>query len=195
MFKHFMIELIYGCMFSGKTSELIRRLRKEEIAGRKVQLFKPSIDNRYSIEEVVSHDQIKKKSIIVPDIDTLVESLDPKVEVIGIDEVQFFNAKVIDFCLKQSNLGKKVICSSLNFNHKGQPFKFKNSKKHIGDLLIYSIPTLLTAVCTYKLDDKICGKDAYYTELLVSIKEYGKGPLIGGKEKYAPRCFEHFKKF
>lgn len=198
------IEFIYGCMFSGKTGELLRRIKREEIAGKHVQLFKPSIDDRYSIEEIVTHDGYKHQAIRVPNTKALIENLDHHVEIIGIDEIQFFDSKIIKFCLKEADLGKKIICAGLNFDGKAKPFRFKNSKKHVGELIVISKPTLLTAICTYDTGiwdkifgaahHRICGKDAYFTQRLVKApKGYKEGDtLIGGKEMYAPRCLTHF---
>lgn len=198
------IEFIYGCMFSGKTSELLRRIKREEIAGRHVQLFKPSVDNRYSVEEIVTQDGYKHKAVIVPDVKTLVENLDYHVKIIGIDEVQFFTYDIIHFCLNQADKGKKIICAGLNLDGTPKPFNFRGSNRNVGGLMAISKPTLLTAVCTYEngvMDKifgaghtKICGKEAYFTQRLIKApKNYKEGDiLIGGKDMYAARCLEHF---
>ncbi len=188
------IQLITGPMFCGKTSELIRRIRREEIAGRTFQLFKINFDKRYG-EGIISHDRDSIKCTSIIDTKELIKRL-KKVDLVGIDEIQFFDDKILDFCLEYS-LERLIIVTGLNLDFRGEPFKFRDSKKHIGELMPYSQVTSLSAVCTYSENEKICGRDAYFTQRLIDGKpaEY-HSPLIlvGGKEKYEARCETHSQK-
>jgi thymidine kinase len=190
------IEIIIGPMFCGKTSELLRRIRREKIAGSRVQLFKPLIDKRYSKEEVVSHDYLKEFAFKVGSTNGIKKFLDPDVEIIGIDEIQFFDDYIIDFCLDYSK-SKLIIAAAPALDFRDEPFKFRDSKRHIGDLLPYCKITSLTSICTYKKAEEICGKEAIHTQRILNEKpaEYDS-PLImiGGKETYEARCDEHYIK-
>jgi thymidine kinase len=188
------LQIITGCMYAGKTAELQRRIRRQIIAGRKVQLFKPIIDTRYSVTHVTSHDRIGIEAIPVGSTAELIAFLkDP--DVIGIDEVQFFDPSVIGFCLEQVKLGKTVICSALATDFRGEPFRFKNSGLHIGDLLPHAIVTSLRAICTFKEDDgTICGRDADMTQRLIDGKPASpESPLVmvGSMDAYEARCRKH----
>lgn len=117
-------------------------------------------------------------------------------DIIGIDEIQFFDDKILDFCLGYS-LERLIIVTGLNLDFRGEPFKFRNSKKHIGELMPYSQVTSLSAVCTYSDNKKICGRDAYFTQRFINGKpaEYHSPlVLVGGKEKYEARCEMHFQR-
>jgi thymidine kinase len=190
------LEVITGCMFSGKTEELIRKLTRQRIAGRNVVLFKPKIDNRYSEKEVVAHSGISFEAIQVINSEHLYSHLDDGkkgYEVIGIDEVQFFDDGVIDFCVRYGiEVGRILIVSGLNMNSKGEPFKFKDSDKHMGDLIVRAnFISLLTAVCDFKDDsDRMCGDDAHYSKRFSNDQE--SQVVVGGKTLYRPRCLKHF---
>ncbi|HVU06331.1 MAG TPA: thymidine kinase [Candidatus Paceibacterota bacterium] len=115
------IEVIAGCMFSGKTEELIRRLNRSAIARQKVAIFKPKVDNRYHADNVVSHDRRVIESVAVAsarDIPPLVEGI----EVVGIDEAQFFNESIIDVANELANSGKRVVIAGLDMDYTGKPF-------------------------------------------------------------------------
>jgi len=191
------LEFISGCMFAGKTEELLKRIRIHKIAQRKVQLFKPTLDDRYDKSKVISHNKTRLKANLVKDTAGMIELLDEDVEVIGIDEIQFFDEPVIDFCIEQVFRGVKVIVAGLRQDFRAEPFKFRFSeKKHIGELLAYANVTSLKAVCTYQVDKgKICGEDAEYHQRLINGKpaEYDS-PLIlvGSTDSYAARCQQHF---
>ncbi|MCA9522730.1 MAG: thymidine kinase, partial [Myxococcales bacterium] len=116
------IEVISGCMFSGKSEELIRRLRRAQIARQRVQIFKPEIDKRYSDDEIVSHSEQKLKAIVVKDTAQLLSMLDHRSEVVGIDEVQFFDEKVVQACKRLADLGRRVVVAGLDMDYQGQPF-------------------------------------------------------------------------
>ncbi len=117
------IEVITGSMFSGKTEELIRRLKRAQIARQKVEIFKPSIDNRYDKTQVVSHDANAIPSIVVEKAEDILKHVSQKdIEVIGIDEAQFFDEKIVDVCNELANLGMRVIVAGLDMDFRGKPF-------------------------------------------------------------------------
>jgi len=116
------IEVICGSMFSGKSEELIRRLRRAIIAKQRVQIFKPVIDSRYSDAEIVSHSEMRLPSVSVADSRELLEKLDHRTEVIGIDEAQFFDEGIIEACQKLADQGKRVLIAGLDKDFRGAPF-------------------------------------------------------------------------
>jgi thymidine kinase len=188
------LQIITGCMYAGKTAELMRRIRREIIAGRHVQLFKPVIDQRYSITHVMSHDKASIEAVPVGSTQELIAFL-KEPDVIGIDEIQFFDPAIIGFCLEQVKQGKTVICSALATDFRGEPFKFRNSSLHIGDLLPHASITSLRAICTYREENgKICGEEADMTQRLIDGKPAPReSPLIlvGSVDAYEARCRKH----
>src|SRR5208283_5719127 len=116
------IEVICGCMFSGKTEELIRRLRRAQIAKQHVKIFKPKIDNRYSTHQIVSHSDQSLSSIIV-DNPKEIQELSGDAQVVGIDEGQFFSPDLVDVCEHLANNGKRVIIAGLDQDYRGKPFE------------------------------------------------------------------------
>ncbi len=115
------IEVICGSMFSGKTEELIRRMRRAQFANQKVEIFKPRIDTRYSVEDVVSHDSNTIRSTPVESPQNIL-LLSSDVEVVGIDEAQFFNESLVDVCRQLANSGVRVIVAGLDMDFRGEPF-------------------------------------------------------------------------
>ncbi|MCU0424799.1 MAG: thymidine kinase [Candidatus Kapabacteria bacterium] len=115
------IEVIAGCMFSGKTEELIRRLRRAQIAKQRVEIFKPGIDNRYSETEVVSHSQHRIASRIVQHSSEILAHAG-EADVIGVDEAQFFDEGIVEVCEDLANQGKRVIVAGLDLDYRGKPF-------------------------------------------------------------------------
>jgi thymidine kinase len=115
------IEVIAGCMFSGKTEELIRRLRRAQIAKQRVEIFKPTIDNRYSATEVVSHSQHRIASHIVKQSSEIL-ALATNADVIGVDEAQFFDEGIVEVCEQLANEQKRVIVAGLDLDYRGKPF-------------------------------------------------------------------------
>jgi thymidine kinase len=115
------IEVIAGCMFSGKTEELIRRLRRAQIARLRVEIFKPTIDNRYSATDVVSHSQHRIESRIVNHSSEILARADAA-DVIGVDEAQFFDDGIVEVCEELANAGKRVIVAGLDLDYRGKPF-------------------------------------------------------------------------
>lgn len=115
------IEVIAGCMFSGKSEELIRRLRRAQIARQKVAIFKPAVDDRYSKDEIVSHSALKIASKVVSHSSEILEK-SRGAEVVGIDEAQFFDEGIVEACETLANEGKRVIVAGLDLDYRGKPF-------------------------------------------------------------------------
>ena len=167
------IEVICGSMFSGKTEELIRRLRRVKIAEQSVEIFKPARDTRYSVDEVVSHDarSIKSRTIHLPS-----EILDvaANIDVIGIDEAQFFDHTLKNVCEELALRGHRVIVAGLDMDFRGQPFG------PMPDLLaVAEYVTKLHAICNH------CGNLATHTYRLTSDAET---VVLGEKDIYEARC-------
>jgi thymidine kinase len=188
------IIVITGCMYAGKTAELQRRIRRETLAGRRVQLFKPVMDDRYSSTEVISHDSHAIAAVPVKNATELVSFLNNP-DVVGIDEIQFFDLAIVGVCLELARSGVSVICSALATDFRGEPFCFSGSSHHIGELLPYAHVISLRAICTHRgEDDRICGRDAMMTQRLINGKPAPRDSplvLVGGKEAYEARCREH----
>ncbi len=170
------IEVICGSMFSGKTEELIRRIRRAEIAKQRVKVFKPKIDNRYSEFEIVSHNEQSYPSEVVEDADEIREkSFD--VEVIGIDEGQFFNNNLIEVCQDLADAGKRVIVAGLDQDYRALPFEPMPQLLAIAEYI-----TKTLAVCV------ICGAPANRTQRNNSSSEQ---ILVGAHNHYEARCRLH----
>jgi len=178
--NHGWVEVIIGPMYSGKSEELIRRIRRIKIAKQKVQVFKPEIDNRYSNVDVVSHCGAKIEAVSVIDSTQILGLLDEDTQVVAIDEVQFFDNGIIDVITTLADNNKRVICAGLDMDFRGVPFG--------------PIPTLLAVA---EFIDKIqaicvvCGNPATRTQRLINGKpaKY-EDPivLIGATESYEARC-------
>ena len=177
------IEIICGSMFSGKTEEMIRRLRRARIAKQRVQVFKPVIDTRYSNEKVTSHAGIDFEAIPVNDSKELVNKIDPAATVIGIDEAQFFDNAIIDVIDQLANKGLRVIVTGLDMDFRGEPFgciPILMSKAEQVDKL--------HAICM------VCGGSATRTQRLVNGKPaHYDDPIVivGASEMYEARCRTH----
>lgn len=170
------IEVICGSMFSGKTEELIRRIRRAEIARQRVKVFKPKIDNRYSEFEIVSHNEQSYPSVVVEDAEEIYEnSFD--VEVIGIDEAQFFNNNLIAVCQNLADSGKRVIVAGLDQDYKAMPFEPMPQLLSIAEYI-----TKTLAVCV------VCGAPANRTHRITDNDEQ---ILVGAKNLYEARCRLH----
>jgi thymidine kinase len=183
--KHYSgrIELICGSMFSGKTEELIRRVRRAMIAKQQIQVFKPQIDDRYSIEEVTSHNGQKLKAIPVADSSNIPALVDDKTTVVAIDEVQFFDKGIIEIVEQLADSGIRVILGGLDLDFRGVPFG------PMPELMCRAEEVQkLYAICV------ICGNPASRTQRLVDgHPAYFDDPLImvGAQERYEARCREH----
>jgi len=173
------IEVICGSMFSGKTEELIRRLRRAEFAKQKVEIYKPAIDTRYSEEEVVSHDS---NSISSTPIESSASILlfSSGIDVVGIDEAQFFDKGLVDVCNKLADNGVRVIIAGLDMDYKGVPFGPMPDLCAIADEV-----TKVHAICVK------CGQLAYVSHRIVSND---KRVLLGEKDEYEPLCRDCYNK-
>lgn len=167
------IEVIAGCMFSGKTEELIRRLRRAKIAKQTVKIFKPKIDVRYSSSEIVSHSEQSLPSILVETPAEILE-LASNAKVIGIDEAQFFSNELVDVCNKLANEGKRVIIAGLDMDYKGVPFEPMPQLLAIAEYI-----TKTLAICVN------CGNPADRTQRKIVSAER---VLVGAADSYEARC-------
>jgi thymidine kinase len=167
------IEVITGCMFSGKTEELIRRLRRAQIAKQKVKIFKPRIDARYSENSIVSHNEQSLPSILIDDIIEVLK-LSEDAQVIGIDEAQFFNEGIVHICNLLASRGKRVIVAGLDQDYTGKPFE------PIPQLLaIAEYITKQHAICV------VCGNPADKTQRKTTESER---VIVGAANIYEARC-------
>jgi thymidine kinase len=167
------LEVICGSMFSGKTEELIRRLRRAEIAKQKVAIFKPAIDARYSNDHIVSHNEQKLRSFPVRSAKEILQNSD-EAQVIGIDEGQFFDADLVEICNQLAEEGKRVIVAGLDMDYRGKPFEPMPQLMAIAEQV-----TKTQAVCVQ------CGEPASYTQRLTDAKER---VVVGAKNIYEARC-------
>ncbi len=167
------IEVICGSMFSGKTEELIRRLRRAQIAKQKVAIFKPSIDNRFSDNDIVSHSKQSITSTVVDSADEIL-LFSSGADVIGIDEAQFFDTNLVEVCQKLADQGKRVIVAGLDTDFRGIPFE------PIPELLaIAEYITKTLAVCMK------CGAPANRTQ---RITQDSSRVVVGASDVYEARC-------
>jgi thymidine kinase len=173
------IEVICGSMFSGKTEELIRRLRRAQIAKQRVQIFKPRIDERYSQDHLVSHSEMRLKSEPVSSADEILQKVDWRAEVIGIDEAQFFDGKLVQVCNQLADLGKRVVVAGLDKDYLGKPFEPMPQLMAVAE---YIEKTL--AICMK------CGNPANYTQRLVDSSDRVLVGATGTYEARCRRCFE-----
>jgi thymidine kinase len=173
------IEVVCGSMFSGKTEELIRRLRRAQFARQKVEIYKPAIDVRYSEEDVVSHD---KNHILSTPIDSSASILllSSDIDVVGIDEAQFFDMGIVDVCNELANRGVRVIVAGLDMDYKGIPFGPMPALCAIADDV-----TKVHAICVR------CGALAYVSHRKV---EGTQRVLLGETTEYEPLCRECYQK-
>lgn len=174
------VELICGSMFSGKTEELIRRLRRAVIAKQKVQVFKPRIDTRYHEAQVTSHNGMGFDAKPIGSANDLLDDLAPDTTVVAIDEVQFFDPEIIVVCDKLAEQGKRVICAGLDTDFRGEPFG------PIPDLMARAeLVDKLHAICV------ICGEEASRTQRLIDGRPARADDpvvLVGAAEVYEARC-------
>ncbi len=173
------IEVICGSMFSGKTEELIRRLRRAVFARQRIQVFKPGTDDRYAREAVVSHAQERFDARVIATSAELLRAVDDRTEVVGVDEVQFFDAGIVEVLDKLANRGVRVICAGLDQDYLGRPFEPMPQLMAIAE---YVTKTL--AVCVR------CGAPANRSQRLVAAE--GR-VLVGAADAYEPRCRRCFE--
>lgn len=173
------IEVVCGPMFSGKTEELIRRIKRAQYARQRVQIFKPAIDDRYDAEAIVSHDRQMLPSLAVRSVTELVERLEGQVEVVGIDEVQFFGAEVVALCEELAGRGCRVVVAGLDQDYRGMPFG------PMPELLCRAeFVTKLLAICVR------CGNPAHRSYRLASDPQQ---VLVGAADQYEARCRRCFE--
>jgi thymidine kinase len=168
------IEVITGSMFSGKSEELIRRLRRAQIAKQRVQIFKPIVDNRYSDTAIVSHSEMKMPSVNVVSSLELFAQVKPSTEVVGVDEGQFFDSGLPDVCARLAASGKRVIVAGLDLDYRGVPF---DPMPQLLATAEYITKTL--AICM------VCGGPGNRTQRLV---ESNDRVLVGASGTYEARC-------
>jgi thymidine kinase len=173
------IEVITGSMFSGKTEELIRRLKRARFARQKAEIYKPVIDTRFAPNEVISHDDHSIPSTSVENSATIL-LLSSDAEVVGIDEAQFFDKGLVEVCSKLAGQGLRVIVAGLDMDFKGQPFGPMPRLMAVADYV-----TKLHAICIR------CGQVAQFSHRLVSAE---KQILLGEKSEYEPLCRDCYQK-
>ena len=173
------IEVVCGSMFSGKTEELIRRMKRAKFAKQKVEIFKPSLDTRYSDVDVVSHDQHSIPSTPI-DSSSTIALLSSDIDVVGIDEAQFLDDGVVDVCNDLANRGVRVIVAGLDMDFQGKPFGPMPALCAIADEV-----TKVHAICVK------CGALAYISHRLVAND---KRVLLGEKMEYEPLCRECYQR-
>ncbi|MEQ8673380.1 MAG: thymidine kinase [Aggregatilineales bacterium] len=177
------IEVICGSMFCGKTEELIRRVRRAVIAKQKIQVFKPSIDDRYSLQHVTSHNGQNVEAVSVESSAKILNKLSPDTTVVAIDEAQFFDAGVCEIVEELANRGIRVIVAGLDLDFRGEPFGSMP-----GLLCSAEDVTKLHAICVE------CGEEASRTQRLVNgypAKYDDPIIMVGAKEAYEARCRDH----
>ena len=173
------IEVVCGSMFSGKTEELIRRMRRAQFARQKVEIFKPAIDVRYSEEDVVSHDQKHIQSTPIDSAGSIL-LLSSDIDVVGIDEAQFFDDGIVDVCNELADRGVRVIVAGLDMDYKGKPFGPMPALCAIADDV-----TKVHAICVK------CGNLAYVSHRKVESEQR---VLLGETTEYEPLCRECYQK-
>lgn len=177
--RHGRIEVVCGSMFSGKTEELIRRMKRAKFAMQKVEIFKPAIDTRYSDCDVVSHDNHTIHSTPI-DTSASILLLSSDIDVVGIDEAQFFDDGIVSVCNELANRGVRVIVAGLDMDFKGLPFGPMPALCAIADDV-----TKVHAICVK------CGAIAYVSHRLVNVQ---KQVMLGEKTEYEPLCRECYQR-
>jgi len=174
------IEVITGCMFAGKTEELINRIKTLQYAKQNILVVKPSIDNRYSIDEIASHSGYRVKAVNSTKATEILDLVTKETQVVAIDECQFFQKDLIGVCEELANKGIRVICAGLDRDFRGEPFGV------MPELLIRAeFVTKLSAVCVK------CGYPATLSQRLINGKPADYNDpivLVGAAESYEPRC-------
>ncbi len=172
------IEVIVGSMYSGKTEELIRRLRRAQIARQKVEIFKPAIDRRYAADHIVSHSELRIPSRAVKDAGQILRYAH-EAQVIGIDEGQFLGPKLVEVCQKLARMGKRVIVAGLDQDYRGRPFEPMPQLLAVAEYI-----TKTLAICV------VCGRPANRTYR--KVKRAGR-VIVGGADLYEARCRRCFE--
>ncbi|HVO97148.1 MAG TPA: thymidine kinase [Bryobacteraceae bacterium] len=173
------IEIVCGPMFSGKSEELIRRLRRARIARKRVQVFKPAMDDRYSIDEIVSHGDQRMKSEPVSGAQEILQKLDWRTQVVGIDESNFFGTDLVDVASQLADSGKQVLIAGLDTDYLGRPFPPMPELLCLAESI-----TKTLAICMR------CGNPAKHTQRLVESDDLIMVGATGMYEARCRRCFE-----
>ena len=168
------IEVITGSMFSGKSEELIRRLRRAQIAKRTVQIFKPKVDDRYCEDHIISHSEMRIPSVNLSSSRELLDQVRDDTEVVGIDEGQFFDLELPQVCNTLADQGKRVIVAGLDQDYLGKPFEPMPQLLAIAEYI-----TKTLAICM------VCGSPANHTQRLVASSDR---VLVGAENVYEARC-------
>lgn len=173
------VEVICGSMFSGKTEELIRRLKRAQIAKQKIQIFKPVIDNRYSQEHVTSHSSLRLDAQNIKNIEEIMSHLDDNTRIVGIDEAQFFSTAIVEISQRLANRGLRVVIAGLDLDYRGVPFGPMPLLMATAEYV-----TKMSAICT------VCGNTASRTQRrkLESLEKNESQVLVGADEFYEARC-------
>lgn len=177
------VEVICGSMFSGKTEELIRRLRRAEIARQRVQVFKPSLDNRYAEEKVVSHNGRGLGAVAVAQAVDILAAVDDETTVVGVDEAQFFDEGLPAVVEQLAAAGRRVVLAGLDMDFRGEPFGVMPALLARAEEI-----TKLRAICV------VCGDEASRTQRLINGRPANYDDpviLVGASEVYEARCREH----
>lgn len=174
------IEVVCGCMFSGKSEELIRRVKRAEIGRQRVRVFKPVIDTRFGMAQVSAHSGAHVNAQAVGHSGEIARCVEPEVDVVAIDEVQFFDPEVVQVAESFASQGKRVICAGLDMDFRGEPFGV------MPDLMARAEEVIkLNAICV------VCGAPATRTQRLINgVPAAYSDPiiLVGASEAYEPRC-------
>ena len=174
------IEAVVGSMFSGKTQELIRRLRLASIARQKVQVFNHGLDTRYDKDHIVSHDMAKVPSRSVSRARDILGLIEPDTQIVGIDEVQFFDEGIVEVCETLADQGRRVIVAGLDQDYRGVPFPVTCRIMGVAEFVTKNL-----AVCS------VCGNPANRSQRLSSTKKLIE---VGTADKYEARCRACFKR-
>ena len=173
------IEVIAGSMYSGKTEELIKRVRRSEFAKLKTQVFKPKLDNRYHETHVLSHDRSQVQAIALDHIHDVWKYLDDKTQVVGFDEGQFFTQDLVQVCRDLASRGLRVIVAGLDMDWRGQPFE--------------PIPTLMAIAEDVSKPRAICMTCGHLASYTQKLRGSSSQIEIGSEDNYEARCRMHFK--
>jgi thymidine kinase len=174
------VEVITGSMFSGKSEELIRRIRRAQIARQKVQIFKPRIDSRYAADHIVSHSEMKMPSQVVGSAREILDRVEPETEVVGIDEGQFFDLSLVQVVDELAGRGVRVIVAGLDQDYMGRPFEPMPQLLAVAE---YVDKTL--AICMR------CGAPANRSQRIVPATDR---VVVGGAHEYEARCRHCFQR-
>ena len=168
------IEVVCGCMFSGKSTELIRRIEVAQHAGQKVQVFNSTLDKRYARKGIATHDLVKMDANTVSKAEEILDLVEKDTEVIAIDEVNFFTEDIVNVAVTLAKQGKRVICCGLDMDYQGVPFGSTAKLLAVADSVLK-----LAARCV------ICGKPARRTQRTAKVKSR---IYVGGADDYEARC-------